>query len=322
MIYEPQPFFNVQASLISAFINALARLAADYIRGQGQPWAYYLGYGFGGAALATGIPGAQAILYAIGAGTVRVFFEKSPGAAEAQIFLDGVSQGNLNLNDEIISVVDYIINIPNDGQYHSLSILNLGSLIPTDATDWLSILAVETSGSTLSEREQIVAAVAIISLTIQDAKTIGTARVKNKQSVAGYVPLGANTLADLTAWHDAFADAVDAITEGKIVGSSITIKPDLPAGLKATAVAGSDVQEGGNFAYSKVGSAYAEAIRVPAILQSLIGADGQNIANAGNVALFSGLLLGTAPAPADFAASDENGINLEAFLAGKKSFRK
>jgi len=190
MIYQPQPYFNVQASIFSAIVNALARFAADYVRGQNQPWAYYLGYGFGGAALATGIPGANAYLYAIGAGTVKIFFEKSPGAAVAEIFLDGVSQGNLDLNDEIIDIIDFVLNIPNDGQYHELSILNLGSAIPEDATDWLSILALETGNTFLAGREAIVAPVVVVSVTVKDAKTTSNKRVSYGNSTTSTPTLG------------------------------------------------------------------------------------------------------------------------------------
>lgn len=322
MIYEPQPYFNVQVSILTAFINALARFAADYVRGQNQPWAYYLGYGFGGAALATGIPGAQAIMYAIGAGTVKLFFEKSPGAAVAEIFLDGVSQANLNLNDEIIDILEHVINLPNDGQYHSIQVLNLGSLVPEDATDFLSILGIETINANLAQREQLVAPVVIFSIKVKDAKTLSTKRVTNTANAKAYVPLGTLTVADMSAWHNAFADAVDGASDGMVVGSSVTIKFDLPGGLKGAPVAGSDVQEGGNLSFLLTDSVYAEGVWIPAYAQALFAADGQSIPNTGNTANLTGLLIGDAPDPADNGASDKTGVLLNTFIAGKKAFRK
>lgn len=322
MIYQPQPYFNVQASLLSALVNAIARFAADYVRGQNQPWTYYLGYGFGGAALATGIPGANAYMYAIGAGTLKIFFEKSPGAAQAEIFLDGVSQGNLDLNDEIIDIIEFVLNIPNDGQYHEVSILNLGSLVPEDATDFLSILAIETANQFLAQKEVLVAPVVVVSVTVKDAKTVSKKRVKNTATAKAYVPLGTMTLADIIGWHDAFCDAVDGVSDGQIVDSAVTIKPTLPAGLKTAPVAGSDVQEGGNLVFALTESNYTDGIWIPAYAPALFSADGQNIPNTGNTANLTGLLIGDAPDPADNAASNEFAITYSAFDSGAKAFRK
>jgi hypothetical protein len=321
MIYEPQPFFNVQAAVTASFINALARAAVDYVRGQGQPWAYYLGYGFGGAALATGIPGAQAILYAIGSGTVKIFFETSPGAATAKIYLDGIEQGDLDLDDEIIDLVEYVINLPNDGQYHDISILNLGSISVDDPTDFLSILAIETVDASLASKETVGVATAVISATIKDAKLTSNGRVKNTQSAPMYLDITGMTIAEIIGYHDAYVAAVDDTTDGVVIGSAVTLNPALPGGIKTDPVAGSDVQEGGLLSFLLT-TGYSESIRIPAFKQSLFGADGQSIANEGVVAALTDLLLGEVADPLDHSASDRNGIAFASFVSGKKSFRK
>lgn len=324
MIYQPQPFFNVYAALGQGVLAALARLAADYVTGQGKPWAYYLGYGFGGSALATGIPGANAILYVVGTGALKLFFEQSPGAADVRIFLDGVESAELQLNGAVVDVIEYALSIPNDGVEHAIMLLNLGTpgSVP-DPTDWLSILAIEAANSIqLEPKEFLPMPVVLISATIKDAKTTSNARVKNTQSVAVFVDQGTQTIADLTEWHDKYLLYVDGVTDGLIIGSEMTFFPALPSGMKSAPVAGSDVQEGGLLSFSLTGSQYKDSIRVPAWKQSLFGADGQSIANSGATALLTGLLLGTASAPADFAATDRNAIAYLAFLAGRKSFRK
>lgn len=323
MIYEPQIPFNVQLSLVTSFVNAIARLAVDYVRQQNQPWEYYVGIGFGGAALSTGIPGANAIMYAAGAGTVKLFFETSPGAAHAEIFLDGVSDANLDLSDEIIDTLEWVINIPDDGQYHSISVLNLGSIDVEEPTDWLSILAIEFVDTLFADKEYVPVATVIHSFTIKDAKTIGTARVKNTQSVAVYHVLGTLTLADLTAYHNALANAIDDVTDGYIINTDMTINPTFPTGLKGAAAAGSDVQEGGNLSFLTT-SGYSDAIRVPAFKASLFGADGQSIPVEG-VALMEALrdlLLGDVADPLDITASTPDGIEYVSLTTAKKSFRK
>ena len=46
------------------------------------------------------------------------------------------------------------------------------------------------------------------------------------------------TIADLIAAQNSLIGVVDAITDGKVIRSGITILPALPGGIKASAVAG------------------------------------------------------------------------------------
>lgn len=160
----------------------------------------------------------------------------------------------------------------------------------------------------------------LISATIRDAKTLATARVRNKQVSSEFINDTAMTLADITAHHDEFIQKLDDVTDGVIESSSITIYPALPAGLKASPVAGSDVQEGASLSFAVTGSNYSEAFRVPAIKSTLLGADGQSVPNAGDMATFITFLTGggTSAHP----AVDKAGVDIAAFIAGKKSFRK
>lgn len=163
--------------------------------------------------------------------------------------------------------------------------------------------------------------VVLHSLTLQDAKLTSTGRVKNRQNVAVYVPLGAQTIADLTAWSAAFAEAVDNVTEAEIVGVNITLFPDLPGGLKSSPVAGSDVQEGGLITFDLTGSDYTDAVRIPAYLGSLFAADGQTIPDSGATNALVDLLIGV-DGVIDTAASNRFEVEYLGYLTGKKSFRK
>lgn len=164
-------------------------------------------------------------------------------------------------------------------------------------------------------------AVVLHGLTIQDAKLTATGRVRNKQNIAVYVPLGTQTIADITAWNAAFAEAVDNVTEGEIVGATVTLFPDLPGGIKSSPVAGSDVQEGGLITFDLTGSDYTDAVRVPAFLQSLFAADGQTIPDSGATNALVDLLLGV-DGVIDTAASNRFEVEYQGFNTGKKSFRK
>jgi len=164
-------------------------------------------------------------------------------------------------------------------------------------------------------------AVVLHSLTIQDAKLTSTGRVKNRQNVAVYVPLGSQTIADLTAWNAAYAEAVDNVTEGEIIATNITLFPDLPGGIKSSPVAGSDVQEGGLITFDLTGSDYTDAVRIPAYLQSLFAADGQSIPDSGATNALVDLLLGV-DGVIDTAASNRFEVVYEGYSTGKKSFRK
>ncbi len=324
MIYQPQPYFNVQLAVGAAFLSAFARAATDYIIGEGKPWAYYLGYGFGGAALATGIQGAQATLYVIGGGTVKIFLEKAPGAAIAGIFLDGIADANLNLDDEIVDVVEHVLNIPNDGLQHSITLYNFGtdpdSLNNPD--NWLSILGIEpAAGVNLEERISTVADLFLISLTVRDAKTLSTGRKRNTMPVSFFFNIGALTIANIIAKHDAVVAAVDGISGAVVISSSITLYPTLPAGLKGAAEAASDVQEGALLSFDLTASNYVDSVFIPAIKQALVGADGQSIliTDALFVTLEDAI---TVEGGAAVPAANRFGVTYADLATGEKTFRK
>lgn len=320
MIYQPQLFFNTYLAIGTALFAAAVRYAADYVTDSGKSWEYYIGYGFGGAALATGIPGANAILYTALAGTYKVFLEKSPGAAQVRIFLDGVENATLDLYDPVIDVLEYALEL--DPGEHIIMLQNIGSSgASASPEDWLSILAIEAPNNGLSGGPQHMT-VFSISATIKDAKDIATARVRNTQSVSVFADYSGTLVADLVSRHDATLAAIDGVTEGVIVDSSLTLFPALPGGLGATAGEDSDVQEGGLVVFSLTGSNYTDAIRIPAIDPAMIDSSGQALISTGAMATLITLLTGGAGSPNDYAAVNRYGLTYASFLRGTKSFRK
>jgi hypothetical protein len=267
MIFEPIAVFNVQAALTTAFISVIIRAAVDLIRGQGKEWEYYVGYGFGGGALTTGIPGAQAVMYAVGAGTVKLFFESSPGAAQARIFLDGVAEGDIDLDDEIIDVLEFLVNIPNDGQTHSLQILNLGTLELDNPTDWLALLAVETAGDTLLEPRRLIdMPYFTVAIRIKDDE-----ESTKEATIPLNVPNDA-TVAEVQTWLDAVLPEIDALTEGQITEASLTLPLTLVGGLKGAPVDGAFNERGGLITFDTTGPR-AASVRIPAISRTIMPGD-------------------------------------------------
>lgn len=163
---------------------------------------------------------------------------------------------------------------------------------------------------------------AILTATIQDAKTLSTARVRNQHSVAIQMALGSMTLANLTDYWTQFTIKLNALTEGQIIGGGVTIVPALDGTLRTSPIAGSDVQEGAILAFSLTGSSYVESVRVPAFNQTLFGADGVsvNVADAAVIAMET--LLTGANGSYPFTATNRYAQEFAALLSGRKSFRK
>lgn len=326
MIFQPDPFrFNAFRVFGQSAVYILLRLAADYSRGSNKQWAYYAGYGLSSAAIAGGIPGSALTFTTIALGAealVRVFLEESPGAAEVEIFLDGATQAVVDLN-AVEGVLQYVLNIPNDGEQHTIALANLGtSAAVAGATDWLSLLQVETENADLVEIGATAVSTFIISATIQDAKASGSARVRNTQVASIHVPIGSLTLGDIEAYHDAYIQALDDVTEGVITGSNVTLNFDLPAGIKSSAVADSDVQEGVLMTFSMNGTTYKESLRVPAVVAAKLTGTALNTGDT-DVSAFADLLTGTTQTNGKtIAASNRFGNAFTALLGGSKSFRK
>ena len=315
MLYEPQPYFNVQAALGQSFIAALARLATDYIIGQNKPWAYYLGYGFGGAALATGIPNANAILYVIGSGTVKLAFEKSPGAAEVRLFLDGVADADLDLSDEAVSVAEYLFNIPNDGLQHSISILSLGTN-PAHAspTHWLSILGIETTlNSEPREKDPVAMAYNTLVFRMKDSE-----QNTSEQSVPVNIPTGF-TVAQIQTFVNEVAAELDAASGAQIAGVTVTLNLDLPAGLKNAPDTGILNERGGLITFDTSGPRSA-SFRIPAIKTTIMPGDSFALNNAAIAAIVNRLT--TATTAANIRPRTEQDYNYTAARKGSKSLRK
>lgn len=122
---------------------------------------------------------------------------------------------------------------------------------------------------------------ALVSYTIEDAKGY-------KGSMPLYVQYddAVATLASILATVDSLNTIVDNITEGMINSVSVVLYPTLGAGLKATPVANSDIEESGLFTFPLVSlPSKSFSIDVPALIQTAFVDDAINTAET-NVAAF------------------------------------
>lgn len=125
-------------------------------------------------------------------------------------------------------------------------------------------------------------------------------------------------LADMQGYYASFAAALDAVTEGVVGNASITFTVAAPGGLKSSAVANSDVNEGGNLAFNTTGR-YKFSFRVPAMLQSKFSGDSVQISDSGSVeALIAALVTGYS----GVAPTDPQGVDITGISTGKKTFRR
>lgn len=135
-----------------------------------------------------------------------------------------------------------------------------------------------------------------------------------------YFMLGTATDADLQAAINLIAPALDAAIDGKITDVKVTKVMTLPAGLKAAANAGSEVEKGALLAFSKANSTYGHSIFVPSWLPGQFSGNTPVTTPASvGLALVNALLAGD---DSGFPGTDENGANLLAFRSGEKKFRK
>lgn len=258
IIYEPEQVFNPRNSLAFGAFRALFELAIDFVADDTKGWSFYPGVALGGAALATGIPGLAATIYAVG-DTVDFLFLHNPDGSDARIFLNGIAHASLDTYAAVTvwETLQVIGLIP--GQVNRIDIVNNGPSSDPSATGipWLAIgpVSIDGQGAWAQKAHWYMASV-LYSYTIRDADG-------NRNTFAARIALGALTLADLQAWHDLTATELNAVTEGVIESSRVEVNFDLPGGLRTDPVAGSNNQEGGLMTFA-LDSGFSDGYRVPA----------------------------------------------------------
>ncbi len=144
----------------------------------------------------------------------------------------------------------------------------------------------------------------------------------NHSSYVIHLPLGALTLAAITSFAQYVASTTDLVSDGKITSVRATVEVDLPGGLKANPVAGSNVQEGGLVQFDVTGSPYAHSVRVPSWKQAAFTGKEINWGDAGATAWRLMMLNGHLDDGMMVIPCDPHELDLINVVSGKKSFRR
>lgn len=126
------------------------------------------------------------------------------------------------------------------------------------------------------------------------------------------------TLAQIITWLSGLGLAIDVVIEGKITKIRFILSVPLPGGLKAAAVAKSDVEETGLIQMDAASTAYNYGMDIPSFDQTKFVGAAIDLADVSVAALLSYL---TTPTNG-IVASDRYSNALTVALRGNKTFRK
>jgi hypothetical protein len=130
-----------------------------------------------------------------------------------------------------------------------------------------------------------------------------------------YIPSG-DTLANITTFAQAMGAAIDDASGCLLDAISVTVNVALPGGIKGAATAGSEVQKGALLSFDAADTNYKQSYYVP----------GWNDAGfSGNAVNATGVydtLIDLFVTTAGIDATDRDGNDLTAYIAGVKKFRK
>lgn len=225
IIYQPQEVFNVRNAVGGAIQSAALRAAVEFVAGTNKPWSYYLGIGFGTAALATGIPGAAATIYVIG-DTLDFYVFKSPSGSELRLFLNGVQQTTID-TFALTTAWELVQGIVlGSGQRNELTFVNYAASTASGATGipWLAINDITVNGSNAfaepARGENMV--YDIVSFSVRDGEESSP-----PASFPIYIPTGFS-VATLQAFANMAAVRLDRVSGGRIISAQVTLGLNLP----------------------------------------------------------------------------------------------
>lgn len=313
MIYQPYLVFDLRAQLASATVQASILAVEDFISGDNKPWAYYAGAATGYAAVATGIPGAAATLYAIGSG-VNFALNHNPDGSLAQFYVNGILAAEVDtfLDDNLGDWQSFALGIL-PGVLNRIDIVNGNNTNPAKSSliNWLAMGAVETqSNTTIQLRSNNMITLAI---RLQDAE-----QNSPFATIPVYLPDGL-TVAQVQTYAAAIIPEIDALTESQVVEANVTFALTLPGGIKGAPEAGAFNERGGLVTFDTEGPR-ASSVRIPAMDKDVMPGDSFALTDAGVAALVTRLT--TASTAELIRPTSEQGYNFTAARAGKKSLRR
>lgn len=260
MIYEPRVVVNLYNVIGGALFRAALLALGDFVAQENKPWAYYLGAALGYSAAATGIPGAAVTLYAVGSSVDAVLFH-SPDGSLVRVFLNGILVASIDTYAASPSWQSTAIGGLALGLTNQLTFVS--EVNPngdkTSTIEWFGLGSLTVNGDGSYIQGAITMAYHTVVFRMQDSET---------DVVSGalpiYIPKGTLTLAEIQTWVNAVAPEVDAITGSKLSSVEVTIRLDLPGGLKASPVTNILNERGGLITFDTAGPRK-DSVRIPAM---------------------------------------------------------
>lgn len=313
MIYAPAEVYDLRLALASGLFAAASAAIEDFIAEDNKPWAYYLGVGIGGAASATGIPGAAATIYVIGSAVDALLFH-SPDGSLVDVYLDGIFAEAVAAFAPTPGFVTYTLAIAT-GVQHRIDFVN-GAPAPgnTSGISWMALDSVESVGGTIAPKGSSSMANVAFSISIIDADG-------HSKSVMFQAPLAAQTLVELTTAAQGLATDIDACVDGVLTSITVNVATALPGGIKSSAVANCDIEKGALLTFIASGTPYVWSAYLPTWKNTLLSGD--TVTNTGVAAtLITAITTGIGSGGGLVAFSDRYGNDLTSYKAGSERFRK
>ena len=324
IIYQPQIVFSVREAVGGALKDAGLLAIADFIAGNNKPWAYYLGATFGGAALATGIPGAAGYVYMIG-DSLDFWIFKSPDGSEVRWFLNGVQQTSLDTYAAtgVWELIQNVVLAP--GQVNELSFVNYAASANPGATGipWLALGDFEVFGDDAVAFAGGSPNMDTLVYRLKDSETD-----TKLSSVAVSIPSG-QTIATIQAYNAIAAKRLDLITDSQIMSGEVTLALTLPdynadpdgTQIKDAPIAGALNERGGLISFDTTGPR-GESIWIPAMRKSIMPGDEFSLSDTA-VDSFIDMLTGNVTANSvAIRPVTPNNYQFSTALKGKKSLRR
>jgi hypothetical protein len=316
MIYEPQLIFNASDAVGGAIVKAAAFAAADFVAGMGKPWSFYVGMAFGGAAMATGIPGAATTLYIIG-DSLDFWIFKSPDASEVRWFLNGIQQTSIDTYAATEGWELLQNTILNPNGVNTLQFINFG-VSPNGGATGIPFLGL---GDFLVYGAN---AHAYQGASFQMANDVLTLRTQDAESgldfgaIPFYIPHGF-TVAQLQTWLDLACKEFDDAMNVQVVAADLVMPMTVVGTVKGAPVANSLNERGGLLTFD-TSDVYSDSIRLPGIKTALMPGDAVSVADALITAIVTRMT--TATTGATIRPVTKHGFNWIALSQGKKSLRR
>jgi len=149
----------------------------------------------------------------------------------------------------------------------------------------------------------------LVSISVLDADG-------DTRSAKAHLPAG-TTEADIATFATAYMPLLDAVIDGKIISAEYSKPLTLPGGLKAGAVANSEVQKGANFSFVN-SSRYKYGVWIPAWTPTKFTGDLVDQAGGGVAAFIAAYVAGLG----GVLPTNGFGFDLTALATATKTFRK